>query len=67
MVHETVLVGCGFDCTSSSPVKKSGIDSVVCDPRTTLMFSPKSLEFVLVETKPEFDRIVLTIILTWRR
>lgn len=67
MVPDSVLVGCGFDCTSSSLVKKSGIDSVICDPRITSIFSPKSLEFVLVETKPESDRIVLTTILTWGR
>lgn len=61
MVPDSVLVGCGFECTSSSLAKKSGIDSEICDPMTTLIFSPKSLEFVLLETKPEFDKIFPTI------
>lgn len=52
MVPDSVPVGCG---------------SVSCDPGTTLMFSAKSLELMLVEPKPQLDRIVLITILTWRR
>lgn len=49
----------------SSLVKRSGIYLVIFDPRTRLVFFPKSHEFTLVETKPVFDSMVLTLILTW--
>lgn len=58
-------MGTGCDYIFSSLVKRSGIDSVILGPRIkTDVFSEVMRVYAGLETKPVFDRIVLTIILT---
>lgn len=62
----TLLVGTGCDYIFSLLVKRSEIDSVILGPRTkTDVFSKVVSLYAGLETKPVFDRIVLTILLTW--